>query len=135
VDAVAALVFGWIFDRLGFVTLALVSLLSALFAPLTFLGGFRAALAGMALWGIGMGAQESILRAAVAEMVSRDRRGTAYGVFNAGYGLAWFLGSALMGALYDVSLPALIAFSVAAQVCSVPLFLLAARKLRAADGE
>jgi len=135
VDAVAALVFGWIFDRLGFVTLALVSSLSALFAPLTFLGGFRAALAGMALWGIGMGAQESILRAAVAEMVSRDRRGTAYGVFNAGYGLAWFLGSALMGALYDVSLPALIAFSVAAQVCSVPLFLLAARKLRAADGE
>lgn len=131
-DAVAALVFGWLFDRLGFVTLAMVSLFSALFAPLTFLGGFHVALAGMALWGIGMGAQESILRAAVAEMVSRERRGTAYGVFNAGYGLAWFLGSALMGALYDVSVPALIAFSVAAQWCSVPLFWLAGGGLRAA---
>lgn len=130
VDAIAALVFGWAFDRLGFATLALVSLLSALFAPLTFLGGFHVALAGMALWGIGMGAQESILRAAVAEMVSRDRRGTAYGVFNAGYGLAWFAGSALMGALYDVSVPTLIAFSVVAQWCSVPLFWLAGRGLR-----
>jgi len=134
-DALAALVFGWIFDRLGFVTLALVSLLSALFAPLTFLGGVYAAMAGMALWGIGMGAQESILRAAVAAMISRDKRGTAYGVFNASYGLAWFLGSALMGALYDVSLSTLIAFSVAAQLCSVPLFLLVARKLRVADDE
>ncbi|MGQ9633495.1 MAG: MFS transporter [Bryobacteraceae bacterium] len=132
VDAVAALVFGWLFDRLGFVTLAMVSLFSALFAPLTFLGGFHVALVGMALWGIGMGAQESILRAAVAEMVSRERRGTAYGVFNAGYGLAWFLGSALMGALYDVSVPALIAFSVVAQWCSVPLFWLAGGGLRAA---
>jgi len=33
-----------------------------------------------------------------------------------------FLGSALMGVLYDVSLPALIAFSVAAQLASIPLF-------------
>ena len=63
------------------------------------------------------------MRAAVAGMVARDRRGTAYGVFNAGYGLVWFLGSALMGVLYDVSLPALIAFSVLTQLASVPLFL------------
>lgn len=132
VDAAAALIFGWVFDRVGMATLALVSLLAALFAPLVFLGGFYPAMAGMALWGIGMGAQESIMRAAVAQMVSRDRRGTAYGIFNAGYGLVWFLGSALMGVLYDVSLPALIAFSVAAQLCSVPLFLMAARRVRGA---
>jgi len=99
-----------------------VSLISALFAPLVFLGGFTLALLGMALWGIGMGAQESILRAAIAGMVSRDRRGSAYGIFNTGYGLFWFLGSALMGVLYDVSLPTLIAFSVVAQLASIPLF-------------
>jgi len=122
-DALAAMVFGRLFDRMGLATLALVSVVSAFFAPLTFLGGFWAALAGMALWGVGMGAQESIMRAAVAGMVARDRRGTAYGVFNAGYGLVWFLGSALMGVLYDVSLPALIAFSVLTQLASVPLFL------------
>jgi len=135
VDAIAAIFFGWIFDRAGLATLALVSLLSALFAPLAFSRGFYPAMAGMVLWGIGMGAQESIMRAAVADMVSRDRRGTAYGIFNAGYGLVWFLGSALMGYLYDVSLPALISFSVAAQLLSVPLFLLAGKRLRAAGGE
>ncbi|MFB3779549.1 MAG: MFS transporter [Bryobacteraceae bacterium] len=128
-DAVSALVCGRMFDRLGLRTLALVSLLSAAFAPLAFLGGFPAACAGMALWGVGMGAQESVMRAAVAGMVSHDRRGTAYGIFNAGYGLAWFLGSALMGVLYDVSLPALIAFSLAAQICSAPLFLRVEREI------
>ena len=56
-------------------------------------------LLGMVLWGIGMGAQESIIKAALAEMVPRDRRATGYGIFNTGFGLFWFLGSALMGIL------------------------------------
>ena len=51
-------------------------------------------LAGMILWGVGMGAQESIMRAAVAGMVPVSKRGTAYGLFNTGYGIFWFLGSA-----------------------------------------
>ncbi|MCS7039342.1 MAG: MFS transporter, partial [Caldilineales bacterium] len=129
VDALAALLFGRWFDRVGLRILMLVALLSALFAPLVFLGGFAAALAGMALWGIGMGAQESILRAAVGNMVARERRGSAYGIFNTGYGLFWFLGSALMGVLYDVSLPGLIAFSMAAQLASIPLFFAVARRM------
>lgn len=129
VDALAALLFGRWFDRVGLRILMLVALLSALFAPLVFLGGFAAALAGMALWGIGMGAQESILRAAVGNMVARERRGSAYGIFNTGYGLFWFLGSALMGVLYDVSLPGLIAFSVAAQLASIPLFFAVAQRM------
>ena len=126
-DAMAALVFGRIFDRAGISVLAGVSLLCSLFAPLAFLGGFWVALVGMTLWGIGMGAQESVMRAAVAKMVPPDRRGSAYGVFNAGYGLAWFVGSAVLGVLYDVSVPALIVFSVAAQVAAVPLFLRAGK--------
>jgi MFS family permease len=128
VDALAALVFGRLYDRIGLRTLALVSVFSAASAPLAFLGTFSSALAGMALWGVGMGAQESVMRAAVAGMVTRERRGTAYGIFNAGYGLVWFMGSALMGVLYDFSLPALIAFSVITQLCSAPLFLMAGRK-------
>jgi len=79
---------------------------------------------GMVLWGIGMGAQESIMRAAVAGMVPAGRRGTAYGVFNSGYGLLWFAGSALMGVLYDVSLPELIVFSVVAQLLAVLVLFL-----------
>jgi MFS family permease len=82
----------------------------------------------MALWGVGMGAQESIMRAAVPAMVQRDRRATAYGIFNTGYGVFWFLGSFLMGFLYDFSMPSLIAFSVAAQLASVPLLLMVKSK-------
>ena len=100
------------------------------FAPLVFLGGFGPALAGMALWGVGMGAQESIMRAALATMVPPDRRGSAYGVFNAGYGVSWFLGSALMGLLYDASPTALVAFSVAVQLAAVPAFWSVARQGR-----
>jgi MFS family permease len=123
VDAFAALVFGRVFDRRGLVVLVVAVLLSALFAPLVFLGGFGAAWVGMVLWGSGVGAQESIMRAAVAEMVPPDRRGAAYGIFNTGYGVFWFLGSVAMGALYDVSITLLVVFSVMAQLVAIPLLL------------
>jgi predicted MFS family arabinose efflux permease len=127
VDAAAALLLGRLFDRLGMPVIIAAAGLAAFFAPLVFLGGFHLALAGMALWGLGMGAQESIIKAALAEMVPRDRRATGYGWFSAGFGLCWFLGSALMGLLYEVSLPALIAFSVIMQLLAIPVFLRVSR--------
>ncbi|HET7307410.1 MAG TPA: MFS transporter [Gammaproteobacteria bacterium] len=123
VDGAAALLFGRLFDRLGLPLLAAITAVAWLFAPLVFFGGFYAALAGMVLWGIGMGAQESIMRAAVAEMAPPQRRGSAYGLFNAGFGIAWFCGSFLMGFLYDQSIIALVAFSALTQLAAVPLFL------------
>ncbi len=129
VDAVAALVLGRLYDRLGRGFLTVVPLLSALFAPLVFLGGFNWALAGMVLWGVGMGAQESIIKAPLAEMVPKERRGTGFGLFHAGFGIFWLLGSALLGYLYDISLMALIAFSVIAQLSAIPLFFLVSRRL------
>ena len=127
VDALAALLFGRLFDRIGISTLIFAALVSSIFAPLVFLGGFYSAIIGIALWGIGMGAQESIMRAAIANMTPINKRGSAYGVFNAGYGIFWFLGSALMGILYDISIPALIAFSVIAQLASIPFFMMVKR--------
>ncbi len=62
------------------------------------------------------------MRAAVAGMITSDRRGSAYGVFNSGFGLAWFAGSAIMGILYDLSITALVIFSVSAQLAAVPVF-------------
>ena len=62
------------------------------------------------------------MRAALAGMIPADRRGSAYGIFNAGYGVSWFLGSALMGLLYDVSPMGLVAFSVVAQLAAVRMF-------------
>ncbi|HEY9450850.1 MAG TPA: MFS transporter [Gemmatimonadaceae bacterium] len=128
--AVSALVAGWLFDRVGMPVLVVAVLLSALFAPLVFLGGVTMAVAGMALWGVGMGVQSSVIRAAVAGMVSTSRRASAYGIFDAGYGVFWFIGSALMGILYDRSTGALIAFSVAAQLAALPLLIIVAARSR-----
>jgi len=132
VDALAALVFGKLFDQFGLPVLAMVVVASAAFAPLVFLGGFSLVVAGMVCWGIGMGAQESIMRAAIADLVPANRRGTAYGLFNAGYGVCWFLGSALIGVLFDVSVGWLVAFSVTAQLAAVPILMLAGRSVRVA---
>lgn len=126
VDAIAALLFGYWFDRFGIKTLMTAVLFSLLFAPFVFLGGStRLAVCGMVLWGIGMGVQESILKAVVAGTIPPERRGSAYGIFNTGYGLSWFFGSAVMGMLYDLSLFALVIFSMLVQFLSViVLFLL-----------
>ncbi|MGB9867128.1 MAG: MFS transporter [Bacillota bacterium] len=121
VDAVAALAFGRMYDRIKVRALVAAVGMSAWFAPFAFLASGHYAIIGIVLWGIGMGAQESILRAAIAGLVSPERRGSAYGMFNAAYGLAWFMGSAFMGVLYDVSVASMVAFSVAAQLASVAL--------------
>ncbi len=91
VSGIGSLVFGRLFDRFGISVLIPLTLLSALFAPLVFLGGFWVALVGVALWGLGMGVHESIIPAAVAPMVPVQRRASAYGLFTAGYGIFWFL--------------------------------------------
>ena len=129
VDAVAALVLGRLFDRLGLPVIMGTAALSAFFAPLVFWGGFKLALLGMVLWGIGMGSLESIIKAALADMVPRDRRATGFGLFNAGFGVFWLLGSALMGFLYDFSLGSLVAFSITAQLLAIPFFLAVSKQV------
>jgi predicted MFS family arabinose efflux permease len=122
-----SLLFGRLFDRFGFGVLIWLTLLSVAFAPLVFLGNFWAALIGAAIWGIGMGVHESLIPAAVAPMVPVSRRASAFGLFTAGYGLFWFIGSAAIGLLYDRSPLAAVAFCVAAELAAVPIFLWVAR--------
>jgi MFS family permease len=128
VDALSALFFGRLYDRKGLPALMIAVGISSFFAPLAFSANGGLILAGMVLWGIGMGAIESVVRAVVADMVPQNRRGTGYGIFNGGFGLAWFAGSALMGFLYDFSLTALIVFSVASQLASLPVLFMAHRQ-------
>ena len=103
VSGIGSLIFGRMFDRAGIGILIPLVVVAAAYAPLAFLGGFWAALVGVSLWGLGMGVHESIIPAAVAPMVSPDRRASAYGLFTGVYGTAWMLGSIVIGALYRVS--------------------------------
>ena len=119
--AVSGLLFGKLLDKFGTSLLFLAFAISAFFAPFVFLCRGELELLGMILWGIGLGAQESCLKAVLATVVPSEKRSTSFGVFDTGFGIAWFLGSATMGLLYDKSIPALVAFSVVLQLLALPV--------------
>lgn len=121
--AAAALALGRLFDRIGIGVMVPVTIVSALSAPLSFLGGPALVTIGVICWGIGMGAQESVMRAAIGLMAPRDRRGTAYGLFHTIFGVAWFAGSALLGIIYDHSITAVATVALALQLLAVPILL------------
>lgn len=121
--AVTALGLGHAFDRLGMKVLIPAIALSAFSAPLAFLGTPPLVIAGIVFWGVGMGAQESVMRAVVGAMAPAGRRGTAFGIFHTIFGVAWFLGSALLGFLYDHSLLGVAMVSLALQLAALPVLL------------
>jgi MFS family permease len=127
-DAVAALLLGHFFDRRGIAVVMAAAVVAALASPLVFLGGAEAAFAGMILWGVGMGAQESVMRAVVARMTPPDRRGTAFGILNAVFGVAWFAGSVLLGVVYDQSVVAVAVLSLALQLLAIPFLIAISRQ-------
>jgi len=122
-DAFSALILGRMFDRFGLKVLLFATALSLLFAPLVFLGNFAFVIVGVIIWGIGMGAQESILRAVIANTTPSGKVASAFGIFNTVFGLSWFLGSALMGFLYDHSILTLVIFSMVSQAAAIVILL------------
>jgi len=124
VDAGAALLLGRGFDRIGVKVVALAALTASLGVPLVFLGGVGAAVAGAMLWGVGMAAQESVLKAAIVGMTPVHRRGMIFGLFDAVHGVFWFLGSVALGLLYERSIPALVLLATGLQVAAAAVFLL-----------
>ena len=122
-NGLGALAFGRLFDRFGLHILVFGILVSALSLPLGFLvRGEGAAIGSVACWAIGLGAQDACLRAGIAKVVSMNKRGSAFGSFNAVYGIAWFAGSATMGLMYSHSLTALVGFGVAMQLIAAAMF-------------
>jgi MFS family permease len=122
VNGLTALIFGRLFDRFGLNTLVFGILFSLAALPLGFLGGPAGAIAAVACWATGLGAQDACLRSGIASVVSMNKRGSAFGAFNGVYGVMWFLGSLAMGLLYSRSLTALVSFGVAAQLGAAILF-------------
>lgn len=124
VDAVMALAIGRAYDKMGLKTLLVAPLLSISIPFLAFSRSPLHVLVGVILWGAVMGIHETIMRAAVADLTSIERRGTAYGIFNTVYGLSWLFGGAIMGLLYDISLGYVLLFAVLFELSSVPVFLM-----------
>lgn len=126
-DGLASLVFGRLYDRIGLPVVLGAFFISAFFAPFIFFGTFPFALLGMVLWGIGFGAQDTLLKAIVAGQLPNGRRNLAFGLFYTGYGSGWLVGSVTTGLLYSSSVLSVVLFSVLAQLLSLPFFVLAKR--------
>jgi len=123
IEGLMAFVFGRMFDRYGIVILVLGTFISMLSLPLGFLGGSSAAIASVGCWAIGVGAQDACLRSGISQVVSMNKRGSAFGSFNGVWGICWFAGTMAMGLLYSHSMVALVVLGVAAQLASAILFL------------
>jgi MFS family permease len=128
-NAVTALIFGRFYDRFGLAVLSVGILFPMAGLPLSFLGDHDAALIGVACWGTGMGAMDATLRAGISQIIPAEKRGWAFGVYNAVFGIAWLAGSSSMGLLYDRSVIALVILGMAAQAISAALFFALRRKI------
>ena len=131
VDAVAALAIGKAYDifktrrnneKAGLTTLIVIPAFSLFIPVFVFSTKFSLCLAGAIIWGFVMGAHETIMKSAIADLTPLKKRGTGYGIFNTAYGLAIFIGSALVGLLYEHSILAVIIISVAIEIAAIPVF-------------
>jgi hypothetical protein len=131
VEALAALGVGLVYDRRGGAVLYAVPVLVALVPALALSGRLWVALAGVAVWGLAYGVQDSTVKALVAEVVEAPRRATAYGVFAGVQGAFAVVGGFVAGWLYDRSLAALVVVVVVSQALALVLLVRTVRSLRA----
>jgi MFS family permease len=124
VDAIVALIIGKTYDKVGLTSLITIPILTLPIPFFAFSNSYDFALVGIVLWGAVMGIHETVMRAAIADLIPIGRRGFAYGIFNTIYGVSWFFGSTLMGLLYDLSPNFIILFVVLMELISLPVFFL-----------
>lgn len=126
--AITAPILGKLLDTAGLPVILFAFTLPAFFAPLVFQKSSGLELLGMILWGLGLGSQSACLKALVAGVIDAGKRSTAFGIFDTGFGIAWFAGSAIMGFLYDRTLTGLIVFSAALQLLALPLLTMGRKR-------
>ncbi|MBV9293723.1 MAG: MFS transporter [Frankiales bacterium] len=133
VAAIASLVFGRLYDRVGLRGLVALPFLAAVVPWLSFSTSALAVTVGAIVWGAAMGVHESTMRAAVTDLVPASRRGTGYGMFTAIYGLAWLVGAAMIGVLYSHGRTTIVTAVVVVQAVAVVLLVpLVSRRVDAA---
>jgi len=122
IDALTALVTGKVYDKFGMISLGMIPFVTLLLPILAFSAQLHWIVISMILWGVVMATHESIMRAAIADMVTKERRGVAYGLFNTIYGSAIFLGSTALGFLYDYSLASMIWWVAGVEFIALAIF-------------
>jgi predicted MFS family arabinose efflux permease len=80
--------------------------------------------------GIGQVMQDMLLKAVIAGILPEGRRNLAFGLFYAGYGGGWLVGSIAAGLLYEHSRLGLVVFAMITQMVSLPIFVMAQRQER-----
>ncbi|MEW6621968.1 MAG: MFS transporter [Bacillota bacterium] len=123
VDAVVAIIIGKMYDKIGFVSLIAIPILTL---PIAFLGFSNSSIfviIAVILWGAVMGIHETIMRAAIADITAISNRGKAYGIFNTLYGLSMLIGGVAMGFLYDYSITSIIVFIVVIEILALTAFV------------
>jgi Major Facilitator Superfamily. len=126
VDAPTALLAGYSYDRYKIRVLTLPFILSvfpALFALAD--ANLAAVIAAAVFFGLVLGMQESIYRAAVSDFVSLTSRGTAYGIFNTAYGVGILAGGFVYGLIAAINppYPTVVLYVLATQAAAVALLL------------
>lgn len=122
-DGLVALIIGRTYDKIGMKSLVTIPLLTLPIPFFAFSHTYHFAIIGALLWGAVMGIHETIMRATIADLTTFEHRGFAYGIFNTIYGAAFFMGSTVMGLLYDFSIIYLILFVLITEVMALIVFL------------
>lgn len=123
-DAISSIILGKLFDKFGIKVLLISILLTSFSSPLLFLFNEKMIIfLAIILWGIGIGSQESIMRAYISNIIKKEERATAFGIFNSIYGFSWFIGSLMIGYLYSLSLTYTVILSFSFQIFGLLILL------------
>lgn len=140
VDALVAIFIGKGYDRLkrqlrhktgGVLILLIVPLLTAFVPLLTLSHSVSMLWIGMVLMGGVLGAHETVMRSAIADITPFSKRGIGFGIFNTVYGLSLLLGSLLMGWLYDLEQqPIIVAMTIISEGAAVALYVVLYKRIQ-----
>ena len=130
IDAVVALIIGKAYDKYGLVLLAVLPIMTLLIPFFAFTSSWTFALISIVFWGVAMGVQETIMRAAIADLTHIKKRGIAYGIFNTINGVGLFIGASVMGILYSWNISHIMIFVTIMVIASLPFLSVICRQCK-----
>ncbi|MCS7180541.1 MAG: MFS transporter [bacterium] len=119
IDGIIAIFIGYLYDKIKLKTLLLVPILT-IFLPILTLS--------LNIYFIIIGCHETILRASIADIITSSKRGFAYGIFNNIYGFGLFVGSSIVGFLYERNIKIIWIYTLIMETFSFVFLLLQLKK-------